>query len=652
MRWMVFTGIARMACWVFCAVFLAGVGLVPVGLATEQADLSSARSFVKAARADTGLLPAVLGAEDKALYERIFLIQESGKWKESAQLIAQLTDPILLGHVTEQRLMHPTDYRSPYAELKDWLAHYGDHPGAWRVYKLARRRQNDSGPERPEEVVPTRFVLEEAKNTETAKPSSYGGRFVSSTGVIRGHDRQARKILARVRINVIRERLTVTEKSLRGEWRKHLTAEEFHEGLARVAAGWLRWGEYERALTLAEEGALGGGAWYPLAHWTAGLTAWQLGETARAWDHFASLSTAALATPEWQAKGAWWAARAALRLRRPEVMSDMLRRAADLSGEHLYGLMARAALGMAPVTSDWRLLEDTDQTQTSVLSYMENLPAEDLQSLSRRLHRAIALLQVGQVVRAEAELLQLGDLQGEEEINLVLILADAARLPRLSLRAAADLSERTPDEKTQNTLLPALYPLPPWVPSTGFAIDRAFLYAMMREESRFNPRATSRDGARGVMQLLPSTAAFIAGERSLRSSSGRGKLYEPQLNLTLGQAYVLHLMDDAVIGDELLRMIAAYNGGPGNLRKWNSYLADRGIESKGDPLLYLEMLPSAETRKYAAKVLTSMWHYRARLGQTSPALQELAAGRAPLYTAQDDTQGLLRSGQGGAVPTE
>ena len=475
---------------IFCAVLLALLFLVA---RPPQAQAETSRP-------ERATLPAVLRAEDKVLYEQVFLVQQAGKWKEAEKLLAQIDDPILLGHTTEQKLMHPTDYRSPYKELKDWLAHYGDHPGAWRVYKLARRRQpaGDDGPKRPAEVVPTRFVLEETDAQDKPKPSSYGGRFVSGTGVIRGHDRQARKILARVRLNVLRERLTVSERSLRGEWRKHLTDEEFHEGLARVAAGWLRWGEPARALALAEEGASGGGSWYPLAHWTAGITAWQLGETARAWDHFASLAQAPLATPDWRAKGAWWAARAALRLRRPEAMSDMLRHAAESEGEHLYGLMARTALGVPSVESNWALLDAAkDAGETNLLTYMEDLPAESLQSLSQRLHRAIALIQVGQVARAEAELLQLGDLQGAREVNLVLLLADEARLPRLSLRAAADLSSNEANDQTRETLLPALYPVPPWVPSTDFAIDRAFLYAMMREESRFNPRATSRDGGAG-----------------------------------------------------------------------------------------------------------------------------------------------------------
>ena len=86
-------------------------------------------------------LPQVLNDEDIRLYQRIFEVQEDGDWKTADKLIERLSDPILMGHVLYQRYMHPTKYRSKYAELKDWMASYADHPGASRVYKLALRRR-------------------------------------------------------------------------------------------------------------------------------------------------------------------------------------------------------------------------------------------------------------------------------------------------------------------------------------------------------------------------------------------------------------------------------------------------------------------------------------------------------------------------------
>ena len=55
--------------------------------------------------------------------------------------IRQVGDPMLMGHVLFQRYMHPTAYRAKWTELRDWLKNYADHPGAWRVYKLAQKRK-------------------------------------------------------------------------------------------------------------------------------------------------------------------------------------------------------------------------------------------------------------------------------------------------------------------------------------------------------------------------------------------------------------------------------------------------------------------------------------------------------------------------------
>ncbi|MEE3059615.1 MAG: hypothetical protein VX315_05755 [Pseudomonadota bacterium] len=79
--------------------------------------------------------------EDSALYREIFALQESAKWNRADRLIRQVGDPMLMGHVLFQRYMHPTAYRAKWTELRDWLKNYADHPGAWRVYKLAQKRK-------------------------------------------------------------------------------------------------------------------------------------------------------------------------------------------------------------------------------------------------------------------------------------------------------------------------------------------------------------------------------------------------------------------------------------------------------------------------------------------------------------------------------
>jgi hypothetical protein len=77
-------------------------------------------------------------------------------------------------------------------------------------------------------------------------------------------------------------------------------------------------------------------------------------------------------------------------------------------------------------------------------------------------------------------------------------------------------------------------------------------------------------------------------------------------------------------------MLAAYNGGPGNVRRWRRELSD-----VQDPLLFIESLPAPETRNYVQKVMANLWIYRDRLAQSPDSQRILAAESWPLYRAQD-----------------
>ena len=135
-------------------------------------------------------------------------------------------------------------------------------------------------------------------------------------------------------------------------------------------------------------------------------------------------------------------------------------------------------------------------------------------------------------------------------------------MPALAMRLGSVLSSA--DGAASDS---ALYPLPPWEPKGGFTVDRALLFALMRQESRFDPTARSGAGARGLMQLMPSTATYVADK--LTSDIGRKPdLYEPETNVTLGQHYVRYLMDQKGIENDLILTIAAYNAGPGNIESW------------------------------------------------------------------------------------
>ena len=86
-------------------------------------------------------LPSVLEEKDLSLYGQIFKLQEKGDWAAAKNLIKKLNNPLLMGHVNAQKYLHPTKYRSKYAELLQWMRKYADHPQAKRIYSLALRRR-------------------------------------------------------------------------------------------------------------------------------------------------------------------------------------------------------------------------------------------------------------------------------------------------------------------------------------------------------------------------------------------------------------------------------------------------------------------------------------------------------------------------------
>src|SRR5690606_9785955 len=115
---------------------------------------------------------------------------------------------------------------------------------------------------------------------------------------------------------------------------------------------------------------------------------------------------------------------------------------------------------------------------------------------------------------------------------------------------------------------------------------------MALQESRFDTRAVSSAGARGMMQIMPATAAYILSDPSLR---GRGisRLNDPSFSLEVAQRYLHHLVEREAVDGDLIRVLAAYNNGPGNVARWAPAAAHRN-----DPFLFIESIPVNETRAY------------------------------------------------------
>ncbi len=133
----------------------------------------------------------------------------------------------------------------------------------------------------------------------------------------------------------------------------------------------------------------------------------------------------------------------------------------------------------------------------------------------------------------------------------------------------------------------------PWVEQTAHArqLDPDLINGVIWVESRFDPRARSSAGARGLMQLMPATAA----EMAKRLGRPVARVYDPELNIEMGSLYLL-LMLDRFDGDETLAL-AAYNAGAGNVARW---MAEDG-ELPPHSLQYVENVQRARLRFVAMR---------------------------------------------------
>ncbi|MBK1661093.1 lytic transglycosylase domain-containing protein, partial [Paracraurococcus ruber] len=148
---------------------------------------------------------------------------------------------------------------------------------------------------------------------------------------------------------------------------------------------------------------------------------------------------------------------------------------------------------------------------------------------------------------------------------------------------------------------PAPYPAPPDGP------EPALVQGITRQESNFDPEAVSSANARGLMQLLPSTAATVARRLGLRHQVGM-LTADTAHNMRLGAAYLNELL--ARFGGVLPYAIAGYNAGPGRVDEW---LGTYGDPRGGGPAMldWMEQIPFGETRNYVQRVIENMAIYRA-----------------------------------------
>jgi len=337
------------------------------------------------------------------------------------------------------------------------------------------------------------------------------------------------------------------------------------------------------------------GAIYHEIEWLAGWIALRkLGDAQAALDHFMSFYSE-VSFPISRARGAYWAGRAAEALGGTGIATVWYDLAAD-HGQTFYGQLGAARIGIEP-----RLPEAPEPTEAE----LEAFTRDELTAVVRQLHE----IDEEQLVR----------------VFLTRMIEAAASPARHQLIGQLALVMGRPDlavlvakeaVKAGTVLVTAGYPmiaLPSEMP-----IDPALAYAVMRQESAFDPGAISPAGARGLMQLMPATAQEIAGKLGLATSNDK-LTSDPQHNIRLGSAYLAAMIRGQ--GGSFVRAVAAYNAGPGRVREWVAAMGDPHDPST-DIVDWIEEIPFSETRNYVQRVLEGMEIYRMLQGVRTAGLMQ------------------------------
>jgi soluble lytic murein transglycosylase-like protein len=552
----------------------------------------------------------VLKPADARLYRTIFAAQKQGDWTKADAAFAQLSDKrFLLGHVLADRYQRRP---ATFEELAAWLKAYPGLPEAEDLYAQAKalQRKHKGGPA-PALTAPAAaepwsggYEIDSAANfkaelTADELPSGAAKHLARAINVALHHDNpaKARNLL------------------IAAEAERPLVGTFAADAEAAIAAGYFYDGEREQSLSLATAAAA---AHQPLGLWIRGLIAWEQNDLAAASLSFAQLADHPALNPGSRAAAHFWAYRAFSRAGDKQQAYSHLEQAAH-QPRSFYGMLAAQLVGRGPVDN---------------VAHTESLPVwntaqRNILAANPAALQALALIQVGETELAESELRRVNP-QGQTSLQrAMLALTGFVPMPALVVQLAnltGVLNGQSYDA--------ASYPLPPWKPQKGFEVDRALLYALARQESQFDPTAVSARGARGLMQIMPETADVMASENGMADVSD--KLFDPATNLTLGQKYVRELASRPQIGDNLLLLLAAYNGGPNKIVRWQEYEMNRqDSKSAHDPLFFLESIPQRETRNYITRVLPHYWAYRARLAEPLTSLKQLAEGKWPRFALTD-----------------
>jgi soluble lytic murein transglycosylase-like protein len=529
-------------------------------------------------------------------YRQIFDDEANGRFAHAETLIAQLQDRTLVGYAEAQRYLSPYSSAS-LSELVNWLQQYRDLPIADRIYALAVKRAT---------VPVTRhhriigYRVTETVPTPTGRPGHLPGggyedsevpgvAISSATG-----QTAAAQIAAVYRTNPAQADATLQALVATGT----APGSDIARLSVRVAMAYFSAGQDFQAFDVASRVQDVDRATAPMLDWVTGLAAYRMGRFDIAARHFETLAQNG-AMPGWTRSGAaFWAARSYSQAGDPLRVITLLSLAAR-ERSTFYGMIAERVLGL----DDRTAYADPVVDPVTYAALMQ-IPAA---------HRAVALWQAGQGEYLHEEMARALISMNTDYAQTFAALVRQMNCPDLELRSSEMAASR-------GIYLTGLFPVPGYTPSGGYQLDPSLVLAITRQESRFQSDALSRAGARGLMQLMPTTAAHVAG-----GETTIGQMRDPAFNMSLGQKYLQELLD--LTNGNVMQLAAAYNAGPGNLQKWLTASAGK----PDDPLMFIESMPLQETRGYVKRVMAYYWIYSHRFGQAPSTLDDTAKGYWPRY---------------------
>jgi len=544
-----------------------------------------------------GIFPAqaayTLSKEDVTLYNRILDEQNQGHYNTAQKLQNKLSDASLLGYVLFQRYF-AKNYPTKKQEILTWMKKYSDLPIAADMYALGQQKKVKNL-QQPTGL----FGKKTAACTHPMRTEPIDLISNLSFPYLSGNQKKtAVKTMNRI-VKHLKQGHTLNARTLLNNKNtiRLFSQTDIDKTRTALAFNYFLDGENKLALETIEKALKKSRSDVPLALWIQGLIFWRQHHFAEAAKIFSELAQSSTHTAI-KARASFWAARAYLRSEQFHLVVPALQLAAE-QPRNFYGFLAMRALGL-DINHVWATPVHTNDEMTTEFSH----PA---------LNRFYALKQLGKTEWAEQELSKLY-LESDEDTKKILAFISEENGFSDALQG---LTGTLQGENTR-------YPMPNWCPMNDWQLDKALVFAFVRQESCFNRRAESKVGALGLMQIMPDTGKALA--ETLSCPFTKQQLKEPSYNLALGQTYLKQLLSAPNIQNNLLWVSVAYNAGPGNLIKW-----ERKMSYDNDPLLFLESIPSKETRSFTERVLMNYWVYRGLTNQSLASLDQLVHGQWPIY---------------------